>query len=135
MRAAQYFFTALFLFAVIVQYNDPDPGQWMTMYGAAALVCFLATRRIGAARRFWIAPAVVGAAALLWSAGIWLGIEHALMPWRMFEQWEMKDAAVEETRETFGLLIVAGWMAVTALTGSRGSTGSWGSTRSGSRAS
>lgn len=61
------------------------------------------------------AALLVGLVALLWAAGIWTGVDHALVPWRMFDQWEMKDIAVEETREIFGLLIVATWMVVTAL--------------------
>lgn len=28
----------LFALAVAVQYNDPDPGRWMALYGAAAAV-------------------------------------------------------------------------------------------------
>lgn len=134
MRILHYLFAILFVFAAIVQYNDPDPARWIALYGAAAAVSFLATWPVGAARRFWIAPAIVAVVALLWSAGIWLGTRHPLMPWRMFEQWEMKDAAVEETRETFGLFIIAVWMLVTAL-GSSGSLGSLGSSGSGSSGS
>ena len=120
MLLAHYFFAALFLFAAAVQYNDPDPARWMAIYGAAAAVAFLATRRLAAAPRFWIAPAMVAAIALLWSAGIFLGLRDPLTPWRMFDQWEMKDVAVEETRETFGLLIVAAWMLVTCVSRSKG---------------
>ena len=121
MIVCQYAFAMLFLFAAVVQYNDPDPTRWMIVYGSAALVCILATRSIALARGFWLAPAFVAVVALLWAASIFLGIEHPLMPWRMFDEWEMKDVAVEETRETFGLLIVAGWMTMTAFFGSTGS--------------
>ena len=30
----------------------------------------------------------------------------------MFEEFEMKDVGVEESREMYGLLIIAGWMAI-----------------------
>jgi hypothetical protein len=32
----------------------------------------------------------------------------------MFEEFEMKNIGVEESREMYGLLLVAGWMAVLA---------------------
>jgi energy-coupling factor transporter transmembrane protein EcfT len=113
MRAAQYLFALLFLFAAVVQFNDPDPVAWMAAYLAAATVCVLAARP-ARSRSFWIAPLAVAVAALSWSAWIWLTSPHPLVASRMFDQWEMKDVAVEESREIFGLLIVAGWMLVTA---------------------
>ena len=103
----------LFLFAVAVQYNDPDALRWMAIYGLAALACGLwLARRLprldppwSSASRRWpgrrrIAPArVVGRV----SVG------------DLFESYAMKSEPVEEAREMGGLLIVAVWMVVLAL--------------------
>jgi hypothetical protein len=37
----------------------------------------------------------------------------------MFGAWEMKDTGVEESREMYGLLIVAGWMVVLTIANRR----------------
>ena len=47
-----------------MQYNDPDPVQWMAIYGAAALACILAL-----VRRLWRWYAVgVALVAAVWAA-------------------------------------------------------------------
>ncbi|HVG44687.1 MAG TPA: transmembrane 220 family protein [Longimicrobium sp.] len=111
LRAANGAMAALFAFAAAVQYNDPDPLRWMALYLAAAAACVLAfLRRLPR----W-APLVVGLAALAWAATL---APHVLgrVGWgEMVEAWEMKDVRVEEGRETYGLLIVAAWMAVLAV--------------------
>ena len=38
-RWVELFWTGCFVLSVLVQYNDPDPGRWVLMYGAAALIC------------------------------------------------------------------------------------------------
>jgi hypothetical protein len=105
----------LFTFAAAVQYNDPDPLRWMAIYLAAAAACVLAIlHRLPR----WV-PIAVGLAALVWVATL---VPHVLgrVGWsEMFDAWEMKDARVEEGRETYGLLIVVVWMTVLALAGRR----------------
>lgn len=39
-----FLLAAYFMFAAVVQFNDPDPLHWMMLYAASALVCLLATR-------------------------------------------------------------------------------------------
>ena len=119
MRIAHWCLAALFAFAAAVQYNDPDPARWMAIYLAAAAFCVAAARPLAGSAAVRSAAALVGALALLGAAGIWAGVDHPLVPWRMFDQWEMKDLAVEETREIFGLLIVVAWMALVGLAGVR----------------
>ena len=105
----------LFLFSVALQYNDPDPIQWMAIYGAAAAVSAAAALR--RERLPWYVPAVVGVVALVWALTI---APHALgrVPLSsMFQAWEMKNTVIEENRESIGLLIVAAWMAVLAVDG------------------
>jgi len=107
---------ALFVFAALVQYNDPDPLRWMAIYLAAAAACVLALlRRLPR----WL-PTVVGLAALAWAATLAPQVLGRVGMGEMVEAWEMKDARVEEGREMYGLLVVAGWMAVLALAGRRG---------------
>lgn len=104
----------LFFFSAALQLNDPDPIQWIAIYAAAGLVSAYAAFRPRAYPRGL--PAFVGLAALIWAATI---APHALgrvSLLRMFESWEMKNVVVEENRETFGLLIVAAWMALLVAT-------------------
>ena len=102
----------LFLFAAVVQYNDPDPLRWVAIYGAACLASSMAA----AGRPF--RPAVVAgiaAVALIWSVAIIFQGQGAAAYRHMFDAWEMTAANVEEARETVGLLIVAAWMTALAV--------------------
>ena len=71
-RLAWTLASALFVFSAAVQYNDPDPVQWMVVYGAAALLCAL---RAGGrpARAPWPVTLAVASAAwfvLVLAAGV-----------------------------------------------------------------
>jgi len=100
-----------FLFSVSVQYNDPDPIRWMAIYGAAAAVCAVELRR----RTRLAYPAIVGIVALGWAASIAPRVLGVVRFGGMFTEFEMKNAGVEESREMYGLLIVALWMGLVAL--------------------
>lgn len=102
----------LFLLAVVAQYNDPDPLRWMAIYGAAALACLLALRR---RLPRWL-PALVGLAALVWAALLLPAVLGQVAPGDLFRAVGMASLAIEEARETIGLLIVAGWMGVLLAT-------------------
>lgn len=102
---------ALFVFAATLQFNDPDPLRWAAIYFAAAAPCWLALWR----PLHWPFPAVVGAIALAWSAAYAARGAWSVPFGEMFAEWEMKNQQVVETREMFGLLIVAGWMLVLML--------------------
>jgi len=105
----------LFVFAAAVQYNDPDPLRWMAIYLAAAAACVLAVlHRLPR----WL-PMAVGLVALAWAATLAPHVFGRVGWGEMVEAWEMKDVRVEEGREMYGLLIVAGWMAVLTLAGWR----------------
>jgi hypothetical protein len=97
-----------FAFSVIVQFNDPDPIAWIAVYGAAAIVCGLAMWK----RARPLTAAVVGIIALGWAASIAPRVVGTVPFASMFEEFEMKDAGVEESREMYGLLIIALWMGV-----------------------
>jgi hypothetical protein len=101
----------IFIFSVVVQYNDPDPIAWMAIYGAAAVVCGLEIRR----RSSWWAPAAILVIALVWGLGLAPHVIGVVPFTEMFSAFEMKDAGVEESREMYGLWIIAAWMAAVAV--------------------
>lgn len=94
-----------FGFSVAVQWNDPDPLRWMAIYGAAVVACVLEVRR----RTPPVVPAVIGAVALIWAATIAPRVLGHVGFGEMFAAFEMKNAGVEESREMYGLLLVALW--------------------------
>jgi transmembrane protein TMEM220 len=107
----------LFLLAVVVQYNDPDPLRWMAVYGAACLISARVAWAGSVPRAFSLA---VGAVALAWAVSIAAGGPLRSDYASMFAAWEMRSTSVEEAREASGLLIVATWMIIVAVVLRRG---------------
>ena len=101
----------LFAFAAAVQYNDPDPLQWMAMYGLAMLACGLAL----AGRLPRLLAALAGLGALVWAGTLAPGVVERVSLGELFQPYGMLSTAVEEGREMGGLLIVAAWMGVLTL--------------------
>jgi hypothetical protein len=100
------------LAAAALQYNDPDPVQWMAIYGAAALACGLAL-----AGRLWRWYAVgVAVVAAAWAAALAPGVIGHVAPRDLFGEAGMLTPRVEEAREMLGLLIVVVWMVVLGWT-------------------
>ena len=98
-----------FAFAAALQFNDPDPMQWIAIYVAACVLSLVAF----AGRRVPLAAAIgVFVIAIVWAALIAFGGPAASEYGHMFDAWEMKSPSVEEAREASGLLIVAAWMMV-----------------------
>jgi hypothetical protein len=64
----------------------------------------------------WYVPALVAVVALTWAGTIAPRALGRIPLGDMFKSWEMKDTTIEENREMFGLLIVAAWMIVLAVT-------------------
>ena len=101
----------MFLMSVAVQYNDPDPLTWMTIYGLAAVACVM---ELSGRTRWWM-PALIGAGALVWAVTIEPRVLGKVPFLSMFSAWEMKNAGIEESREMYGLVIVTVWMAALAI--------------------
>jgi hypothetical protein len=101
----------VFIFSVVVQYNDPDPLLWMSVYGAAAVASIFEVMR----RTRWWFPAGIGAATLAWAATIAPRVLGRVRFGDLFAEFEMKNIAVEEAREMGGLLIIAAWVLVLAF--------------------
>jgi len=96
----------VFTLAAFVQWNDPDPLLWISLYALAALLSLAA-----AAGRVWLWPSV--AALALYLMGV-SSLLHALADARVsaFTSWKMRDVSDEKAREALGLAICAAWMVV-----------------------
>jgi len=103
----------LFAFAAYVNFNDPDAPRWVAIYAAPMLMsAWAAWRPTGYP---WYLPALIAVIALTWAGTIAPRALGKVPLGDMFKSWEMKDTAIEENREMFGLLIVAAWMIVLAV--------------------
>ena len=113
--AANAIAALMFAASVVVQVNDPDPLPWMALYGAAAIIatleCFRPARPVF--------PVLLSATALAWAATLAPRVIGRVPFADMFGAFEMKNVGVEESREMYGLLLVALWMAAVALAGWR----------------
>jgi hypothetical protein len=98
----------LFAFSVVVQFNDPDRLRWAAIYAAAALACLLSVAR----RLPWGLPALIGTAAILWAVSLAPDVVGRVPFLDMFGAFEMKDEGIEVSREMYGLVLVATWMAI-----------------------
>ncbi len=111
-REAIHFAVALlFVMGAALQLNDPDPGRWIAIYLAAAL----SSAMWGRWKASWLLPALVGLAALAW--GLWIAAHMVewVQPQAMFEPMQSRGGAVEQSRELFGLAIIAAWMTYLGL--------------------
>jgi hypothetical protein len=115
-RAADAMVLLLFTFGAVVQVNDPDPVRWIAVYALAAAACLLSLLR----RLHWALPALLGAVALAWAATLAPRVVGRVPFGEMFGAFEMRSVGIEESREMYGLLIIAAWMAVLALRARRG---------------
>jgi hypothetical protein len=108
----------VFLLAIIVQYNDPDPAVWMLLYAVPAALSLLAMFKL----THWLAllpAAVYFLLCALWGPD-WRNVDSSI--WR--PHLEMMGDDIERAREVIGLLIAAVWMVTLGIIGLRGRRGS-----------
>ena len=108
MRISAGLMSALFLFAAVVQYNDPDAFIWIAGYLVASGLSAAAAM----GRRLLVPNAV--AVAIF---GIWfLSLAPTLVgaEFEAFQSFQMKEKVHEEPREAVGLLLCAIWSALLA---------------------
>lgn len=106
-RIANGLVALLFVLAVAVQYNDPDPLLWITIYFFSLAACV-------AWETGWLHPlAALPLAAVGAAWGVYSGLNTTLtVPLgEALMDWKMTAGGAEELRETLGLGIVALWMA------------------------
>lgn len=108
MRIFAGLWAVLFAVFVVLQYNDPDPTQWMFIYGAAAGVC-LAYALNHPLRS--TAMAVAGV-ALVWALMLIPDFVGKVGPADMFQSMKAEQPEIEEERESGGLLLVVGVLAI-----------------------
>lgn len=108
MKSLNIIFIILFIFSAAVQYNDPDPFVWITIYLYGALLCYLALRK-KYFPRLYIAGLVIYTGYALFllfdtdGAISWLmdhNAENIVQSMKATKPW------IEKTRELFGLLIL-----------------------------
>lgn len=94
----------LFVWAAVMQYNDPDSLLWISIYGAAALCCIL-----------YMAGRLPALLAVILSGMYTLGTLYLLLqttvgPIAFFDETgnEMMGM-MEESREMLGLFLAAAW--------------------------
>jgi hypothetical protein len=102
-RIAAGCFAILFLLSAAVQWNDPDLGLWIAIYGVAGGLAGAA-----AAGRAWLLPTAAATAAyailfITWAPAL------AHTSWQAFDSVEMKTLEAEEVREAWGLAICLGF--------------------------
>jgi len=103
-------FGVYFVFATVVQVNDPDAGIWESIYAVAAAVTFLAAWRLPPR---WI-PSALAAVAGFWALTLAPDAFETSFN-ELFETWQMMSPGMEVGREFLGLLILTGWMVVLAV--------------------
>ncbi len=102
---------ALFTFAAYVQHNDPDPLQWMAIYGLAAV----ASAASAWGRRPLAFPAILALLGLAWALALAPRALWGPADLDGLARWQMTDTRVEEQRELAGLLLLSGWMGAVCL--------------------
>ena len=109
-RTFDWIMLAAFAMSVFVQVNDPDPWLWMAIYGAAGVV----TALLIAGRLQWWMAAAVAVVTAIWAATIAPRVIGKVPFMSMFGAFEMQNIGIEESREMYGLLLIALWCAVAA---------------------
>ncbi|MGZ5254442.1 MAG: transmembrane 220 family protein [Flavitalea sp.] len=108
MKALNIFFIVLFVFAALVQYNDPDPYIWVPLYLYGAALCWMAIRKNYKSSLFIsgiIVYTLYGLYLLFDKNGVisWVRdheAENIVQSMKATKPW------IEETREFFGLLLL-----------------------------
>ena len=114
MKITNIIFASLFLFSASIQYNDPDPFVWMTLYGMAAVACILFLLN----KKIWCLPGIIAGISFLWLISLFSALADSPTPiiWAdVFGRADMKTNSVELAREILGLFIVFIWMGVLSL--------------------
>jgi hypothetical protein len=110
-RILSVLMAVLFAIGAGLQLGHPDATQWVLIYVAAALVSAMSAAR---ASQGWVAPALIGLAALVW--GVWI-LAHVTGggAWgHLAQRIQAPAGRSEQPRQALGLLVIAVWMMVVA---------------------
>ncbi len=114
MKPFNIIFCILFVISAALQYNDPDPWLWIPIYLYGAVLCWLAFRE-----KYYPRACLLGIGGYI-LYGLYKLIEKdGAWDWLTKHNAENIAAAmkaetpwIEDTREFFGLIILAGVLAV-----------------------
>lgn len=114
MRIFNFIMAAIFLSFAALQYNDPDPLIWISIYGSMTLFC------IGS--NFKRLPKYVPVVLALLFIGYCAVLSPSVLTWlrsedrgELFDELaKMKNLYIEETREFLGLIICLFVLAINA---------------------
>lgn len=108
MKLFNFIFIVLFIIAAILQYNDPDPFIWVSIYLYATYLCYKAFQKI-----YYPVLYGIGLAAYTVYAIILFFDKTGVLNWRsehhaesIVQTMQATKPWIEETREFFGLLIL-----------------------------
>jgi hypothetical protein len=114
MKAFNLIFCLLFIVSAALQYNDPDPYVWIPLYLYAAALCWLTVRQ-----KFYPDAYLIGIVLYIIYAIYLFFTEDGVLDW--MQQHDAENIAetmkatkpwIEDTREFFGLLIMAAVMTI-----------------------
>ena len=105
MKILYWVLAVIFALFALVQYNDPDPVQWILMYAGVAVHFAMAAlgRLYRPAVWVWLAAAVIWAATLFPDFMNWINMGEP----SIVESMKAETPWVELTREFLGLVIAA----------------------------
>lgn len=99
-------FLVSFLASALLQWNDPDPLQWMFIYSMAAFCSYRAITKVTPLLTLSMLLVCIVTAVRLFAA---LAIEDVDYT-ALMSSFSMASSSIEELRELGGLLFIAFWM-------------------------
>ncbi|TAF72636.1 MAG: hypothetical protein EAZ53_15440 [Bacteroidetes bacterium] len=102
-------FSLIMLSFVVVQYNDPDPWLWMTIYGTVAIFLALGAFRIYFPVPMYIQMGLMAAGILYLFPSVidWITLEKGE---NLMQQMNNSKLYIEETRECGGLIVALSFL-------------------------
>jgi hypothetical protein len=108
MKVLNIIFVILFIFSAAVQYNDPDPLVWISIYLYGALLCYLTFKR-----KYNYNLYIIGLVVYTVYAIYLLFEKNGVLSWandydaeNIVQSMKATKPWIEEAREFFGLLIL-----------------------------
>ncbi len=114
MRYLFLLLSAVMLSFVVVQFNDPDPLLWMTIYGSVALYLALAAFKIYFSVPMYIQMALMAAGIFYLFPSVldWINLENGQ---NLMQSMDNSKLYIEETRECGGLFVALLMMILVAF--------------------
>lgn len=115
LRYTNYIMALLFGLSAIAQFNDPDPSFWVLIYAAGAVISTL----YAVNKLHWMIAALLALIAGIWALTITPDLTTSGFRY-IFDEIQMRAIGVEAAREFSGLMIIALWSVVLAVSSGKG---------------